>query len=358
MKPLLWFGHFILIGALLSSVSRAENYYSPLLCPVENAYLQVENSTAEVQSFWFQHLGETPFTESYSEIKAHGKLSLPLSDYYSAGETAIALKTQVPGLNFSARCKDSTVEWRLENQTSPWKSLGVGEDDSILNLNLTNLSQQDNALEVSFESFRGILGTQLITLPAAFKNQALLLNLPYGTRFVSFHGKGRWAGKVLSDLSQEVPLHDETLQLHQIPQKRYFLFASLYPETTETFVVPMENPLMIQQTFQQMNDPNSARLLVARIEKSQSGLNRDLSSVYKTPWSWQVAEAQNYADFAHISCNGTPQIVEERLNAWMLETGGTICFWNYRVVRELNPWEITQSPSWLPPAPLSLPHTR
>lgn len=355
MKPLLWFGHCILIGALFSSVSRAENYYSPLLCPVENTYLQVENTTSEVQSFWFQHLGETPFDESYGEIKARGKLSLPLSDYYHAGETAIAMKTQVAGLSFSARCKDSTLEWNLEKQTSPWKTLLVGKEDTLLNMNFTNLSQQDNTLEVSYESLWGLLGTQLITLPAEFKNQTRLLNLPYGTRIVTIHGKGRWAGKVLSDLSQEIPLQDETLQLSQIPQKRYFLFASLYPDTTETFVVPVESPLMIQQTLDQIRDPNSARLLVARIEKSQSGLNRDLSSSHKTPWSWQVVEAQNYADFAHISCNGTPQIVEERLNAWMLETGGTICFWNYRVVRELNLWEITQSPSWLPPAPLSLP---
>ncbi|MGZ6395786.1 MAG: BP74-related protein, partial [Pseudobdellovibrionaceae bacterium] len=61
-----------------------------------------------------------------------------------------------------------------------------------------------------------------------------------------------------------------------------------------------------------------------------------------SPWSWQVVEAQNYADFAHISCDGTPALVEERLNSWLQETGGTICFWNYRVVRELTLRELTQ----------------
>jgi hypothetical protein len=353
MKPLFWFG----LWAFFASVAHAENFYSPLLCPVENTYLQVENTTPDVQSFWFQHLGKTPFEESYGEIKAQARLSLSLADSYHAGQTAIAMKTQVAGLNFSARCKDSTLEWKLDSQTSPWKNLEVSPNDSLLNLNLINLSQQENILEISYENFWGVLGTQLITLPAGFTNYARLLNPPLGTRLITFHGKGRWTGKILNDLSQEIPLHDETLQLHQIPQKRYFLFASLYPDTTETFVVPMTDPAMIAQTTDQIRLPNSARLLVARIEKSLSGLNRDLSSVAKTPWSWQVVEAQNYADFAHISCNGTPQIVEERLNDWMLGTGGTICFWNYRVVRELSPWEITQSPSWLPPAPASLPRT-
>lgn len=350
MKPLLWFG----LWALLSTTAKAENYYTPLLCPLENTYLQVENTTSDVQSFWFQSLGNNPFSETYAEIKAHGHLSLTLSDYYHSGETAIAMKTQVPGLNFTARCKGSTLSWPLESRISPWKKIEVTEEDSLLNLNLTNLSQQDNTVEVTFESFWGTLGTQLLTLPAEFKNHAQLLNLPPGTRTVSFHARGRWIGKILNDVSQEIPLQEETLQLHQIPDSRYFLFASLYPDTKESFVVPMKDPQLIQDTLEQIRQPDLARLLVARIEKSRSGLNRDFSSPTKAPWSWQVAEAQNYADFAHISCNGTPQIVEERLNAWMTETGGTICFWNYRAVRELNSWEITQSPSWLPPGPMSL----
>lgn len=353
MKPLLWVG---LWAAFTTASAHAENFYSPLLCPVSNTYMQVDNATSEAQSFWFQKLGKTPFDEAYGEVKAQGSLSFPLSDYPYTSETAIAVKTQAPGLTFSARCKDSTLRWKLENQVSPWKHLDVTVDDYLLNLNLSNLSQQDNVLEISFESPRGVLARQTLTLPAEFKNHTQLLNLPYGTRIISIHGKGRWTGKVLNEISQEVPLHEETLQLAQAPRVRYFLFASLYPDTTENFAVPMDEPSLIQQTLEQIRDPLSARLLVARIEKSLAGTNRDFSSATKTPWSWRVIQAQNYADFAHISCNGTPQIVEERLNAWMLETGGTICFWNYRVVRELNPWEITQSPSWLPPAPASLPH--
>lgn len=353
MKPLLWVGLWTIL--FTAAPAHAENFFSPLLCPAENTYLQVENTTAEAQSFWFQKLGKAPFDETYSEVKSHGSLSLPLADYYRPGETAIAVKTQNAGLNFSARCKDSTLNWKLEGRVSPWKRLEVSADDYLLNLNLSNLSQQENKLEISFESHRGVLAVQTLTLPAEFKNHTQLLNLPFGTRLISIHGKGRWTGKIFNDVSQEIPLTDETLQLVQAPPARYFLFASLYADTKENFVVPMTTPVMIQETLEQIRNPQSARLLVARIEKSQSGTNRDFSSATKTPWSWRVQEAQNYADFAHISCNGTPQIVEERLNAWMLETGGTICFWNYRVVRELNSWEITQSPSWLPPAPASLP---
>lgn len=355
MKPLLWLLSFWTL--LNAAPAHAENYYSPLLCPAENAFLQVDNSTADVQSFWFQKLGKAPFDETYGEVKAHGSLSLPLSDYYRSGETALALKTQNAGLGFSARCKDSTLNWDLSNNVSPWKHLAVTDDDYLLNLNLSNLSQQDNTLEISFESRRGILATQTLTLPAEFKNHTQLLNLPYGTRTISIHGKGRWTGKILNDISREISLVDETQQLNQAPSARYFLFASLYPDTKENFVVPMTEPAIIQQTLDQIRDPLAARLLVARIEKSLAGTNRDFSSPTKTPWSWRVIEAQNYADFAHISCNGTPQIVEESLNAWMHDTGGTICFWNYRVVRELNAWEITQSPSWLPPGPVSLPRT-
>jgi len=355
MKPLLWLGLWTLFNV---TTARAENFYSPLLCPVENTYLEVDNSTAAPQSFWFQKIGKAPYEETYAEVKAHGSLSLSLSDYFQSTESAVAIKTQVAGLGFSARCKDSSFQWKLEDQISPWKQLEVRPGDYLLNLNLSNLSQQENILEVSFESRRGILAKQSLVLPGEFKNHTQLLNLPYGTRMISFHGQGRWSGKILNDLSQPLELQDQTVQLANLPPARYFLFASLSPETLETFVVPVTDPAMIHQTLEQIRNPQTSRLLVARIAKSLEGTNRNFSSPTKAPWSWNVVQAQNYADFAHISCNGTPQIVEEHLNAWMIETGGTICFWNYRAVRELNPWEITQAPSWLPPGPASLPRTR
>jgi hypothetical protein len=42
-----------------------------------------------------------------------------------------------------------------------------------------------------------------------------------------------------------------------------------------------------------------------------------------------------FADFGHISCDGSPELVEERLMAWLKNPH--ICFWSYRLERELRP---------------------
>ena len=354
MKSLLWFG----LLTALSLPALAENHYSPLPCSAEEAYLQVENTSAEAQPFWFQPVGKKPFDESYMEVKPRGHLSLPLSESHNLRESALALKTLTPTLRFSTICKGQTSAWKLGNEVSPWKTLDVNAAKASLDLYIANLAQQKNSLEIEFEGTWGSLGSQSLTLGEDFKTLRHTLNLPQGTKTVRLRAEGRWVGKAFLG-PREVILRDETVKLSQAPAMRYFLFTSRYPDTHESFVVPIQNPKLIQESLAQIANPGTARLLVARIEKSAAAaaaLNRDFSSPLKTPWSWQVIEAQNYADLAHISCNGTPQIVEERLNSWMSETGGTICFWNYRVTRELSLQEITQSPLWSRPAPGSLPH--
>ncbi len=60
----------------------------------------------------------------------------------------------------------------------------------------------------------------------------------------------------------------------------------------------------------------------------------------KSPYSWSVNRVDAFADFAHIDCDGSPDITEERLMQ-KLNEGGRICFWRYRVVRELKAEEVS-----------------
>jgi len=358
MKSLLWFGNSVmfmgLVTSLLASTAQAENYYSPLLCPIEDAFLEAQNTSTEPQPFWLQSLGTSPFRETYVEVKAHGRLSIPLTDYYRSNESAVAVKTHTPNLSFQARCKGSTLTWNLTATVSPWKTLAVSPQESSATLHLANLSQQANSVEIIFESYWGKLGSQTVPLDPEFRDMTQVLQLPPGTKSLSMRAPGRWNGQVLSSQGKILKLTEERASLPgPLAGTRYFLFASSDPDTHETFVVPMQNAKLIQESLDQIAQPDKARLLVARIEKSFAGVNRN--SADGAPWSWQVQEAQNYADFAHISCDGNPQIVEERLNSWLTETGGTICFWSYRVLREVSahelaPLKLTQEPLWSLPA--------
>jgi hypothetical protein len=355
MKTLLWFG----ILTIFAGSAQAAHFYSPILCSLEETYLKVQNKSSEPQSFWFQALGSSPFTESQVEVKAHGNLSLALLDYYHNNETAIAIKTQNNSLTFKAFCSANQLTWNIETAPSPWKKLSLPPKNSRLRFYFANLSQQTNSLEITYESPWRHLGSHAVVLSEAFAATSMDLELPLGTTSVKVHGQGRWTGKALTPKDQELFFKEETMVLKDTPPTRYFLFESRdheSPGPRDNFILPLENPKLIAESLEQIAHPDQARLLVARIEKSRSGLNRDFSSVVKSPWSWQVVEAQNYADFAHISCDGSPALVEERLNSWLIETGGTICFWSYRVVRELTPQEITLSHSLSHPALGSLPH--
>lgn len=352
MKSLLWFG----ILSVFSSFAQAGSYSTPLLCPLEDSTLVVENQSPEAQPFWFQAVGTAPFKEAYVEVKAQGRLQLPLSDWYRDPQAAVAVKTHHKALSFKVVCKSQQQTWSLNSQNSPWKKATFRTPAASLKLFAANLSQQKNNLQITLRTRAGTVTRQSFSLSEEFVSESLDLTLPEGIVSVEIKGEGRWSGKLFADL-QEIALQDQVRTLASVPNKRYFLFRSTDPDNRDSFVVPMESAKLIQESLEQIKDPGKARLFVGRIEKTTSGQNRNFSEATKTPWSWLVAEAQNYADLAHISCNGTPGLVEERLNSWLVETGGTICFWNYRVVRELKPEEIKQAPSWSHLGPQSLPHT-
>lgn len=356
---LLWFGTL----AFFTPSAQAENFYSPLLCKGDTAYIKVQNKDSSPQSFWFQSLGASPFVEAHVEVKAHGELTLPLQEYYSNQETAIALKTQTGLLSFQLYCPTQPKPWTVENAPSPWKTLALPPGEPRLRLHLVNLSQQTNPLQIHYEFPWGRGASQTVTLSEDFLSTEVELKIPFGATSLSVQGQGRWSGKVFTLKALELPFKDVTMILPSPspaePATRYFLFASQSADSRDSLVVPMQSAKLIAETLDQIAHPEQARLLMAQIEKSPAGFNRDFSSPVKSPWSWQVVEAQNYADFAHISCDGTPALVEERLNAWLVETGGMICFWNYRVVRELSWEEISQGrPSHRssPPALGSLRH--
>lgn len=337
MKTLLWFG---LLPLFLSPRVHAENFSSPVLCPAEEASLQAENPTAEPQLFWIQNLGSQPLEEVFVSVKPQGHWIYSLKDLPWESKSALAIKTPAgTPLHFHVVCASLQKSWPLEDRPSPWKTLSLPGPSSELQLEIANLTQQPNPVEITLISRSGHAQTQRWLLGEAFGRQSFKLPLPPDTRQVKIHALGRWSGKAFDSKGKDLSLQEELFQppLPPAPGTRYFLFQSLDSQNQESFVVPMTDPRWIQESLAQIQNPSKARLLVARIEKSLQGQNWDESSLRHTPWSWQVTEVLAYADFAHISCDGTPGLVEERLNSWMQETGGGICFWSYRIVRELHP---------------------
>lgn len=347
MKTLLWLSLSLVFSQV--SPALADNYSSPILCKLSESYLLVENTSEEPQSLWFQDLGSSPFMEKHYEIAPEATRILALEKDFAEGTSAFAIKTHNKALKFTALCHNTKQNWRVDKSHSPWKSLKIPAGLKTLRLHLVNLAQTQNPVQIQLNHSSGLS----LNLPEEFSKTSLEIAIPAGATQLQIRAEGRWGGKAFSESNQELELEEEIKIIEKVPTTRYFQFRA--SGSNESFVVPLDDAKLINQSLEQIANPDKARLFVARIGKSLSGTNRDLLSPQKAPWSWEVLEAQNYADFAHISCDGSPSVVEERLKDWIQNTGGTICFWNYRVVREVPLTEIRQSPGLSPLAPGSLP---
>lgn len=76
-------------------------------------------------------------------------------------------------------------------------------------------------------------------------------------------------------------------------------------------------------------------IVVASVAAGADGRNRDPFAPGTPPWSWHVREFQQFADLTIELCDGSPGLLEDDVAGFLRNTGGTICFWNYRVVAEL-----------------------
>lgn len=115
-------------------------------------------------------------------------------------------------------------------------------------------------------------------------------------------------------------------------------FFELSDRTNSTsYVVKLTDAMMIEQARYQIKNPNKAlpRVLAARIKPTHGGVNQDLKDPYLAPWSWHVAETSGFADMGGDFCNGSPDIIEYLLAAWMASEK-PICFTSFRIVKELK----------------------
>lgn len=106
---------------------------------------------------------------------------------------------------------------------------------------------------------------------------------------------------------------------------------------SESFLVRLDSPKLIQQAREQIRSPLKPmpRRLIAVVSAGGSGFNRNTKDPYRRAWSWHITHVSRFADFSSIDCDGSPTQLEQNLDWWLEARQGQICFWNYRVTREL-----------------------
>lgn len=117
-----------------------------------------------------------------------------------------------------------------------------------------------------------------------------------------------------------------------------YVFEIAHRRRAISFLVRTDSLEIARQARELIANPDSNSKLITAVVALGSGVevNRDLRSLFRTPWSWHVSKWYGFADFGHINCDGGAEKLEELLLAWTQQQPAAICFWNYRVVREIT----------------------
>jgi len=118
----------------------------------------------------------------------------------------------------------------------------------------------------------------------------------------------------------------------------WFVLAEDTVAHDDSFLLPLSDPVAIAQARARLaQGPASGigSIVSAQIAAGSDGLNRDVRSPGAPLWSWHVTGFEGFADATIELCDGWPGFVERDPAAFIANTSGRICFWNYRLVAEL-----------------------
>ena len=118
-----------------------------------------------------------------------------------------------------------------------------------------------------------------------------------------------------------------------------FLVAEPFlPVHGDSYVLPLSDPQAIAHARDliQFGPQNAGSpIVVAHVAEGANGINRDLLAPGAPEWSWHVTEFLGFADATIEILDGWPGFVEQDVQGWLENTGGTIGFWDYTVVSEV-----------------------
>lgn len=330
----------LIIGSLLLSftnVAVAESFFIPALCDSPTATLSAKNVSNEDQAFWVQL--KNPEKEIRFEFAAKTDIQIPLQELLNKSQ-AFAIHTWTDRtIEFTWVCETKKI--KLYSQVSPLVEYKISATDNKLQLHLMNVSILKNDIQLRFlKDNHELLTINNVSLENYYETQLLDISPPSAAVYIQIVSQNRLHTWLMdSKQMRRSPIGTAPVQLRPEQNKKYFLVSTKTTPTEESFIMAIKSPEMIKQARQQIKSPQLEKIIVARIEAGNGGHNRSYHDADHSPYSWSVSEVDSFTDFALNDCDGTPDTVENQLSQ-RLNDGGRICFWRYRVIRELTLQEV------------------
>ncbi len=301
---------------------------------VDSVFLQ--NNSDQPQSLWLSspddiaHLVE----ESIIELAPHESKTIDISAVKALPWFQVKSYISVP-VTAKANMGEKTLkvpEGRSETLKLPRV---LSEQDG--QLQLANLSPNTQKVILKWTHLWLKPSGEEITLDG-FEQRTLNFRLYPGDQF-TLEGQYPLSAYWKNDSQKQFLKPSVSEQLfNPDPAETYFLMSN--HENDQSYVFHSHDPRLIAEARKEINNPELRKILFGRIEQGHGEFNRDLLNPLHNAWSWHISEVLEFGTFASQSCDGSPAIVEDNVNSWMVHPG-VICFWNYKILRELTPSEIS-----------------
>ncbi|WP_413557126.1 hypothetical protein [Bdellovibrio sp. HCB209] len=330
-----------LILATATQSPAAELFYSPGFCDPKALTIHVQNKTSEHEKWWTQVHENGVIKEGYQELDGGSEMKISGADFLP-DKRGFSLKAgNANALRFTASCDGQKT--LLNSVTSPQVVHYFPKGQTAFKLSLLNLYVNKNDLKLkAFDDAGFVVDRKSFSLSKHYETQNLKFTFDRAIARIEINGSARFHSEAFygDDEKQSPPLALSPVELPVSAAKKYFLISTKTPSENGSFVIALDDEDTINTAREQIRRPELEKIVVARVALGSGGVNRNFQARDKSPYSWNVTYVDAFGDLAHIDCDGNPDLVEERLQQ-RLNEGGRICFWRYRVVRELTPFEVS-----------------
>ncbi len=296
--------------------------------------LQVTNPTGTEMQGWVQKFKPSLVSETEHVFQANSTTKISIAAKSTAESFSLLHLGSQGSLQATFHCKTKSYPAHsFEGGILTYRRTDFSENI----LQVINLYSAENMVNIQLLDRRfNILSESTLKLKSRSKTNFKISTVNWSYARVS--GDHRLAVFNMTTTGSEGPMIIAR-QPSQVTEGAAYFEMQSRDKVGDSFIVKITSPEMIQQARAQIANPSLEKILFAKVTKGHAGFNRNWSKKDRAFWSWSTTEVTAIADLASTSCNGIPQAVEDRVDFW-IKNPGRICFWSYRIQRELKPVDV------------------
>lgn len=299
--------------------------------------LFIQNKSPQIQKAWLQTFDPELTAETETELAPLTSVKIHIQKKTKTERYSLFHFLKPQDLNVTFTCDLNKLNY--SSTTNEGGELTFRKSDLVnQTLYLKNLFTAKNKFKIEIlNRFRQPIQNLSATLNSN-EQKKIMLQKNIDLFFIRISAENKFVAFNLTSLGAQSAL---ILDTQKVAENNTGVFFEVAPRSGlgDSFTVLISNPAMIDKARLQITNPGLEKMLFAKIKKGHASQNRNLASMTKSFWNWSVTEVTNIADLGSTACNGLPQIVDDRIDSWA-QNPGRICFWTYRIKREVPSSEI------------------